>query len=108
MKIIQEEYVFTAPVRFNVLPKKVPQRFSASDTTPSVLNNDLWIANNTGAVTITQFDFGADGQEITILGDGFTTVQAGINIFTNTGANKLLLANRLYRFVHIEGFWYEQ
>lgn len=103
-----EEEVFNVPITFNVLPKEKQQKFKASDTTPSVLNHKYWIANNTGAVTVTDFDEGAECQEIIILGDGFTTVANGTPIKTNTGANKLLAVNRVYRFVRFNSIWVEQ
>lgn len=96
-----------SPLRFNVLPSQTAQKFVAADTTPSVTNHEYWIANNTGAVTVTKFDDGADCQELRILGDGFTTVANNANIKTNTGVNKLLAVNKVYRFTNFNGIWYE-
>jgi hypothetical protein len=107
MKTEEEEVIFQAQVQFNVLEKIFPQKFKAADTTPSVLNLRKFLANNVGAVTVTQFDDGAEAQEISILGEGFTTVANNANIKTNTGANKLLAANKIYRFTRINGVWYE-
>lgn len=108
MKTEREEVIFENFVQFTAGIKRIAQKFIATDTTPTVKNNELWIANNTGAVTVTQFDEGAEGQPINILGDGFTTIANNANIKTNTGANKLLAANRLYKFVRINSIWYEQ
>jgi hypothetical protein len=107
MQSIREATTFHAPVRFNIPPTQSSQRFVAADTTPSVLNHEYWIANNIGAVTVTNFDDGSDCHELRVLGDGFTTVANNANIKTNTGANKLLAANKVYRFTNFNGVWYE-
>lgn len=107
MKVENEEVIFDNVVTYNVLPKTPVDKFKPADTTPSVLNINLWIANNSGAVTITQFDDGADGQRIVILGDGFTSVANNAKIKTSTGAAKLLAANSIYRFTYILNVWYE-
>lgn len=107
MRTESEAVAFIAPVQFRIIPTRIAQRFTASDTTPSVLNHEYWIANNTGAVTITQFDDGSDCHELRILGDGFTTVANNTKIKTNTGANKLLAANKVYKFTNFNGVWYE-
>lgn len=107
MRYESESVVFLGSTRFLVLPEQYGQRFIAADTTPSVLNNKHWLANNTGAVTITNFDDGANFQEIAILGDGFTSVANNATVKTNTGALKLLAANKVYRFTNYNGVWVE-
>lgn len=104
-KVINEEYVFGAPITFVVLPKRFPARFRPSEALPTVINNDLFIAN--GTVTITNFIEAAKGQRIHILGNGTTQVEHNANIKTNTGATKLLADGLVYRFTHIEDVWYE-
>lgn len=89
------------------LPTSFVGTFVASDTEPSVLNVNVWKCNNTGAVTVTNFTNGQEGQTIRIYGDGFTTVQNGTNIFTNIGADKLLATNAIYTFTNINSIWYE-
>ena len=109
MKVeIDEFHIFKAGVQFNTVPVELPQKFIATDTTPSVKNHRKWIANNAGATTVTQFDDGQNGQEIKILGDGFTTVANNANIKTNTAANKLLAANKVYTFVKFGTLWVEE
>lgn len=107
MKIINDSYTFLGEVIFSILPTKQAQKFTAGDTTPKVLNNENWICNNTGAITVTNFDNGATCQVIKLLGDGFTTVANNAAIKTNTGANKLLAVNKIYTFHFINGVWYE-
>lgn len=101
-----EEQIFNGPTQFNMLPKEFVETFTSGDTTPSVKNIRVWKCN-TGVVTITDFDNGAEGQVIWLLGHANTTITHGTNIMTNTGANKTLAANRIYSFVHIDGVWYE-
>ena len=79
-----------------------------TNTTPDVSNLEVFKCTNIAPVTVTDFLHGQDGQPIRILGDGFTTLQHGTKIFTNTLANKLLLANMFYQFMNIDGIWYEQ
>lgn len=106
MKSFNEEVIHNGPVRHNVLPFEGVGTFIAGDTTPSVKNVRVWKSAGT-VVTVTDFDDGAVGQALFILGDGDTTISHNANIKTNTGANKLLAADRLYIFVHIDGVWYE-
>ena len=108
MKVIREETIFDAKVHFNVITQREFVNFITNDTTPNVLNQEYWRAVNTGAVTVTNFANGSEGQELRILGDGFTTVANGTSIKTNTGANKLLATNRMYRFIMFNRVWYEE
>lgn len=107
MKVFREDVVFQGPVRFNIIPTRQIQDFVDSDTTPSVLNNEYFVAKNIGAVTITQFDDGGDGQDVRILGDGFTSVDNNAFIKTKSGAATLLDADKVYTFVRINSVWYE-
>lgn len=106
MKNFDDEVLFNGPVTFSQLPKEFVGAFVSGDVTPSVLNAKVW--KSTGNAVVTDFDNGMEGQEISILGNGTITVSHNANIKTNTGANKVLAANRLYRFVLIDGVWYEQ
>jgi len=56
--------------------------FTAADATPSVANENLFLSSTTG-VTITRFDNGIVGQEITIISKGAT-------IFDTSSANRLI------------------
>ncbi len=101
-KIFEEDVLFKGRVTFTILPEQLQSSFALNDTTPSVKNACTWIAQNTAPVSVTNFDDGQPGQPIRILGDGFTTIVNGTNIFTNTGANKLLAANRVYTFTYFQ------
>lgn len=107
MKLITEKQLFSGGVQFLTIPENTPQKFIAGDTTPSVLNQSFWIANNGSPLTITQFEDGAQCQRIYILGDGNTTIANNSSIKTNTGANKLLAVDKIYTFTSINGVWYE-
>lgn len=98
---------FDKPVQFLAGVITQPQRFVAGATTPTVEAHNVWIANSIAPVTITNFLKGAFGQNIYILGDGFTTIANNANIKTNTGANKLLATNMFYMFTFFNGVWYE-
>lgn len=101
-RILQEDIIYQGLVTFLVLPRENVDTFKKTQTTPSVRNVRVFITINTAATTITNFIGGADGQEIKILGDGFTTIANNANINTNTGANKLLVANKVYRFTYFQ------
>jgi len=73
---------------------------------------------NTVAKNLNAFRNGSEGNSLTILGDGFTTAINNFAvtgqdeaIITNTAANKLLAANKVYRFTRFVvggvGKWYE-
>lgn len=90
-----------------VLPIELIDKFVLLDTTPSVLNCNIFKTINVVPVSITTFDDGAEGQTIKILGEGQTTINNTATVKTNTGAPKLLAANTVYTFTLIEGVWYE-
>jgi hypothetical protein len=100
------EQVLEAPTTQSVLEKKFA-RNSASDLTPSVRNVEKLKMKNIGPVTVTKFDEGQENQEISILGDGQTTIANNAFIKTNTGANKLLAVDKVYRFTMFNGVWVE-
>jgi hypothetical protein len=81
--------------------------FLAGDTTPVIGSIPIWLANNTIAVTITDFVKGLANITITVIGDGFTTVADNANIKTTTSADKLLAVDRAYMFIHINSVWIE-
>ena len=106
--------VYSAPQRVLVLDDKYAKVIPVSSVTPNVSHVEHFHTINTGAVTITDFAGGQPHQTLNIKGDGFTTVQHGTNIFTNTAADKLLAANKIYTFTRFETspgskiyHWYE-
>lgn len=74
--------------------------FTDGDTTPSVAGRNVFRTVNTGATTITDFDDGVDGQEITVIfSDANTTVSDAGNLalsaaFTSTANDTLTLIRR--------------
>jgi hypothetical protein len=107
MEQIEHEQVVSAPRTDLVLAKTFVGNFQPGDTTPSVKNVTVFKAINIAPVTITNFVGGQSGQAISVLGDGMTTLTHGIFITCNTGANKLLLVGKIYRFTLIGAMWYE-
>lgn len=104
---VTREQIAEAPITQLVLEKRFVGKLKIADTTPDVPNVEHWDAQNVGAVTVTNFLRGQDGQHLYIRGDGQTTLQHGTSIFTNTGANKLLANNLIYHLVRRAGKWYE-
>lgn len=104
---IKDEHVFDAPPIFvNGYQKQILN--SKGSTTPTVFGIDCVNFQNTSGVTVTNFLGGHEGQTIKCKGDGQTTITNGTNIFTSTGANKLLAANKVYTFTMFSNLWYEE
>jgi hypothetical protein len=99
--------VSEAPRRDTVLPQFFVKMLEVANATPDVANIERGMLQNTVAQTVTNFLHGQPGQRLVVLGDSFTTLQNGGRIFTNTAANKLLLANKVYRFTYFNSNWYE-
>lgn len=106
-EIRTEPIVFNTTVQFNILPTKQLGTFPKTVTTPYVTNLETWKFVNIGAVTVTNFLNGSTVQTIKILGDGNTTIANNTTILTNTGANKLLAVNKVYRFTLFGSVWIE-
>ncbi len=106
-EVTKDEQLFLGPVRFAGGKKIDIGQFNKLDTTPDVKNGEFWKCINVVGTTVTQFDNGYEGQALSILGEGFTTIANNANIKTNTGANKLLAANKVYRFTRFNKIWYE-
>lgn len=101
----KEPSTFFSRVAFLVLPVTFGAKINI--VTPKVSNAEVFTCAYTSPTTITNFVGGSDNQTIRVLGDGNATVKNGTNIFTNTGANKLLVVNKVYRFTYINNLWYE-
>jgi hypothetical protein len=85
-----------------------PKGFTSLDATPSVDQYLNFFTQNAGATLITAFDDATNGQTIRVLcTDANTTLVNGATIKTNTGANKVLAANRVYTFLYYSGIAYE-
>lgn len=103
MRVEYDEIIFDNATQFNTLPRK--SLSTLTSTTPDVANVEFFLT--TGSLTITNFLQGSDCQRIHILGNGTTIISHNSNIKTNTGANKTLLADKIYRFTYLNNIWYE-
>lgn len=82
--------------------------FTSLDTSPSVASRKDWLAANASATTITAFDDGFNGQEITIRAtNGNTTVAHGGTIVNNGSVNAVLPSNGVISYTRQSGTWYE-
>jgi hypothetical protein len=84
--------------------------YTAADTTPSVIAVcDVFVIANTGAVTITDFDDGYDGQELTLkFSDANTTIQDSASIQLAGGANFVGSADDTLTLIRSGAVWYEK
>lgn len=109
MKQEFDEIQFLNRTTFDVIPDAPSDSFLPNDTTPDVSNQQGVMRGSGTVVTITNFNGGSDSQMLIIKGDGTTTIDHNANIKTNTGAPKLLSADRIYLFFYLnaENCWYE-
>lgn len=95
-----------------ILPTSFVAAINAIASTFSVKNITRVQLISTAPQNVTYFDNGQEGQELVILGDGQVTVKYDVTkIITNTGADKLLVADKLYKFHMFKrgnfNVWYE-
>lgn len=102
---ITSDIIQEAPTTHVMLDKYFINAISGA--TPSALNRTTLRCNNAAPVTVTDFTGGQEGQTFKLLGDGNTTISNNSNIKTNTGANKLVLADIVYTFTLFSGVWIE-
>lgn len=107
-KTITENIVYLGIVSYKNLPAVNGSNVPALTTIPDVLNLSVIVFKNTAPTTVTNFTSGAQYQSISVRGDGFTTISNNATIKTNTGVNKLLAANRMYKFILIDEVWIEE
>lgn len=82
--------------------------YTAADTTPSVYGVTQMDLTNGGATSITDFDDGENGQEVTLwFNDGNTTLVNGANLLLNGASNKTGTANDVLRIVRRNNKWYQ-
>lgn len=77
-----------------------------SGVIPDVSQREYWLSHS-AAETVTNFLNGQEGQHLYILGNGNTELTHGTSIFTSTGANKTLAADKMYHFICHDDKWYE-
>lgn len=81
---------------------------AAGTATPDVAQvTRVALSNYSGATTITNFLNGTAQQQISMIGNVNVTIANNATIKTNTGANKTLVATKVYTFTFYNGIWYE-
>ena len=77
-----------------------PASFVDLDTTPSVSVGRHFKTANTGATSITTFDDGTNGKEITIIGgDALTTFVDGATLKLNAGSDLIIGQYDVIKFI---------
>lgn len=78
------------------------------DTSPSVPGRTYWRANNAAPTSITNFDDGANGQQIVIRGaNANTTLVHGSGLVNNGSTNISLPSNGVVTYVRQGTLWFE-
>lgn len=97
---IRNDREITGQTREQILPTVIQQRFESAltPTTIRVSNLRVIYCDNSGTIEVTDFTGGAELQSIILRGDGQTKIINGTSIVTNTGADKVLSLNKVYRF----------
>jgi len=81
---------------------------TVNSTTPGVAGRTYWRANNTNPTTITTFNDGVNGQQITIRAqNGNTTIAQGATVVNKGGLNVLLPIDGTISYVRQGGVWRE-
>jgi len=78
-----------------------------TSATPDTTGTTFVVLTHSGATTITNFLGGYGGKTIRLVGNANVTIQNNANIGTNTGADKVLVVDRIYRFTYYNGKWRE-
>lgn len=87
---------------------RVPITFVNNDTTPTVYEGDFFKASNTVGTTITAFDDGVKGQEITIIfTTNNTTITDSASIQLNGGVDFTGTTNDVLRLIYDGTTWFE-
>jgi hypothetical protein len=104
-RVQQQAIIETSQIQ-EKLPTEFVGTFKAEDATPSVMDCSTWKCAG-DVVTITNFDDGQEGQHLSILGDGATTLEHGTNIVLSAGSDTLLASATVYEFVLLDDVWYQ-
>lgn len=98
-------------VQVNQNPQTSVATAAASDATPSVFGLQVLKTANAAGTTITNFDDGWEGQELTLfVNDANTTIDHGASgpIKLASGADETCSLGDVFRFINVGGIWYEQ
>lgn len=106
----QREVVYEFPPKFLRGRHYQVEEEERERTTIVVVGVDVIYFNNPSATTITNLIGGYDGQQLRLIGDGVTTLQANSFIITNTGVTEtdvdlLLEDDYVYTFTCYKGVW---
>jgi hypothetical protein len=81
--------------------------YTAGDTSPNVDGISFMRVANSGATSITQFDNGVDGQELTLLFADSNTTITRANAYFQSGSDYTSAVNSTLKLVSYNSKWYE-
>jgi len=82
------------------------QTVTIAGTTPNVSGGNVFLTNNSGPTTITNFTGGIDSQQIVVVcGDTNTTIQNNANIALTGGTNYACALNQGIQLAFVGGKW---
>lgn len=106
LKLEKDRVIFAGGVQFTTLPDANNEN-SLAVTIINVNNINTVTLKNIIATIVTNLTGGRNGVSVSFLGDSNTTIKNNTAIKTNTGFDKLLVTNKVYRFTPFAGIWYE-
>lgn len=104
--LISQQQQIEAPQSQLVLPYQFTG-ISIGKVEPSVLNITRLKFQNAAPITVTNFLNGQEGQNIIVLGDGQTSIDATATVIPLFGVGHILDVNMIYKFILFDGIWYE-
>lgn len=96
---------FEGTVQFAELPEQPIENAPVATTVINALNKTRFKFSNTTRYDITNFTNGQEGQEIILLGDGYTHVAASSTIVNHTGAAVKLDDGLAFSWCYMNGKW---
>lgn len=102
-----DDIMYLGRVIFGNLPDVNGSGIQPLVAIPDVTNLQFIYFQNTVPLSVTNFTGGSQYRSVSMLGDGFTTIKNNTTIKTNTGADILLSATKIYTFTLKEAIWYQ-
>jgi hypothetical protein len=102
---IADSVRFEGTVVFAELPEQPIEEVEVGELTPNVLNITRLHFSNTTKTVLTNFLNGQEGQEIILLGEGYTEVANNANIVNHSASDVKLTNGAAHKWCYMLGKW---